>query len=149
MPQRFRFVDIAGLNATLRGVDAGELDLYLTFQKGDPSLAGAVDASNFLLHCTPAINLFERRCDRIIVTRRDAEQHVVVNNTAPMDYEVYSVTSVKGIARGGAADTDFLPFYAEGAFTPLRQAGPAYFTQRRRFQQKHGTRCGCTVTTLA
>ena len=37
--------------------------------RGDPGLSSLVDRGSFALNCTPAINLFPRRADRIHVTR--------------------------------------------------------------------------------
>ena len=57
-------------------------------------------ASNFALYCTPAVNLFQKRVDRIHVGESAYEYHVVPDRTRPLDFEVYEVTSVVGHGSG-------------------------------------------------
>ena len=66
-PQRFLFYDIEGLAPALQRASGNEIEIALLFSRGDAVLENVVDASNFLLHCTPAINLFPKRLDRINV----------------------------------------------------------------------------------
>ena len=65
-----------------------------------------VSAQNFALFCTPAVNLFPRRADRIHLTESTNEYHVVPDRTRPMDFEVHSVKRGGGlrIERRGQAD---------------------------------------------
>ena len=60
--------------------------------RGEPTLESVVDASNLALFCTPAINLFPKRADRIHVSDSAYEYHVVPDRTRPLDFEVYEVT---------------------------------------------------------
>lgn len=56
------------------------------------------NAAQFSLFCTPVINLFPRVTARIDVTHSTTEQHLVVDRTHPLDYEVFSV---RGSGRAG------------------------------------------------
>jgi type VI secretion system protein ImpG len=60
-PQRFLFLDVAGLKGRIQRCTGDELELVLLFGRGDPMLEKVVDASNFSLFCTPAANLFPKR----------------------------------------------------------------------------------------
>jgi type VI secretion system protein ImpG len=72
----------------------------ILLERGDTALDGVVDASNFALHCTPAVNLFHKpRIDRIHVTDSTHEFHVVADRTRPLDFEIYEVTDVVGHGR--------------------------------------------------
>lgn len=136
MPERFHFVEVAGLaNACARTAEA-EVDLYFLLRDGDPSLAEAVTPEAFRLGCVPAINLFRKRCDRVHITTADAAQHVVPDRAAPLDYEVHSIESVVGISATGAEDVTFHPFYATDAFSPADGAATAYYSQTRRMRQR-------------
>ena len=129
-PQRFRFFELAGLSRALRKVDADQLELVVLLGRGDATLESVVDASNFALFCTPAINLFRKRADRIQVSEGAHEYHVVADRTRPLDFEVYQVTSVVGHGIGTDSEQPFLPFYAAyGADQDGQQS--AYFTTRR------------------
>ncbi len=136
LPQRYRFAELSGLAPALARADGAAVDLYVLLRHGNPAAEGTLSPESFALHCTPAVNLFERRCDRVQLTRADVEQHVVVDRTAPMDHEVYAITSVRGYSGEGEADTEFRPFFAAGEFTPLGAGGTAYYTQRRRMRQR-------------
>jgi len=129
-PQRYLFVELSGLAGAVRRCRDTTLDVILLFDRVDPVLDGQVDASDFALFCTPAINLFPRRADRIHLTDRDHEYHVIADRTRPMDYEVVEVTGVTGYTEGGEQGREFLPFYATHDLSHGEEGG-AFFGVRR------------------
>ena len=129
LPQRFRFFEINGLAPAVARHDADELELVVLFQRGDAALEKIVDADNFLLFCSPAINLFPKRADRIHLSEGNHEYHVVADRTRPMDFEVYQVTGVTGFGVGQDSEQPFLPFYA--AYHEEGETHDAYFTLNR------------------
>jgi type VI secretion system protein ImpG len=135
MPQRFHFVDVTGLSPALKRAEEHEVDIYILFSEGNPDIAPAVTPEAFHLFATPAVNLFPRRCDRILVTRRNADHHVVPDRTAPHDYEIHSLEEVVGISEKGEDDQRFRPFYSSDDFTAAGETWPAYYTQFRRMRQ--------------
>jgi type VI secretion system protein ImpG len=129
MPQRFLFFEVADLARRLRAVDADEAELVLLFSRADAGLESIVDAASLALYCTPAINLFSKRLDRIQLGVANAEHHVVPDRTRPMDFEVHTLESVTGFGTGQVAEQRFLPLYA--AFHEESRNHGAYFTVRR------------------
>jgi type VI secretion system protein ImpG len=129
-PQRFRFLELTGLQRAIKDLDGPELEVVVLFGRGDANLESVVDASNFALFCTPAINLFPKRADRIHVTEGTFEYHVVPDRTRPMDYEVYQVTEVVGHGVGADSEQEFRPFYATYS-ADAEHEHTAYFTTRR------------------
>jgi len=110
LPNRFLFVEFSGL---LRGVarcNAQELELVVLFNRLDNSLEGSVSAAQFVPFCTPAINLFPRRADRIHLSDRVHEYQVIADRTRPLDFEIHSLTQVSG--HGSGPEQPFQPFYA-------------------------------------
>ena len=101
----------------------------LLFGRADAALEPMVDASSLALFCTPAINLFTKRLDRIALTTSAWEHHVVPDRTRPMDFEVHSIDSVTGYGTGAVAEQRFLPLYRSVHTEPRSHA--AYFTLRR------------------
>src|SRR5206468_1457929 len=99
-PQRFRFFELTGLKPIVQRVDSNELELVILCGRGDAMLESVVDASNFALFCTPAVNLFPKRADRIQVSDNAYEYHVVPDRTRPLDFEIYGVTEVVGHSVG-------------------------------------------------
>ncbi|MBQ5963912.1 type VI secretion system baseplate subunit TssF [Massilia sp. ZL223] len=129
-PQRFQFVDLCGLQAGLRHCPDKEIEITILLNRGDPQLEKTVDTVHFALHCTPVVNLFERRADRINLSGDQLEYHVLVDRTRPMDYEVFQVSSVTGYGSGPGAEQAFRPFYtARDLGVPDRDQ--AYYQIRR------------------
>ena len=138
MPERLAFLDLAGLAPALARCEGPELDVYLLLRTTETGAAAGLDAGAFRLGCVPAVNLFERRCDRVPVTPSEVEHRVVVDRTAPLDYEVHSVGTVLGIVGEGEEDVHFRSFYSADEFTPAAGGGGAYWSQTRRLRQRSG-----------
>lgn len=146
-PQRYRFIELTGLAPSVARVSGTEVELVLLFGRGDPTLESVVDAGNFQLFCTPAVNLFEKaRLDRIHVSDSSFEFHVVADRTRPIDFEIYQVTEVVGHGAADDSEQRFLPFYESTSRAGLEQS--AYFTTRRQprvvppDQRRRGSRSG-------
>jgi len=146
MPQRLLFFEIDGLAQRLARVQGDEMELVLLFSRGDAALESLVDADSLALFCTPAINLFRKRLDRIQLGPGAWEYHVVPDRTRPMDFEVHSLESVLGYGTARVGQQEFLPLYA-GAHQQSAPA-PGYYTVRREprllseRQKQHGPRSG-------
>ncbi|EHK62810.1 type VI secretion system baseplate subunit TssF [Achromobacter arsenitoxydans] len=154
--QRYLFFSINGLKTGLRSRtqasgpqgDTREFELTLLFSAAAPELEGAIEASNLALHCAPVINLFPKLADRVAVTPRTSEYHVVVDRSRPLDYEVFGVTRVTGHASAQRQEQEFRPFYGSLGSDPDDYG--AYFSVRREPRlisdtaQRNGTRTGYT-----
>jgi len=129
-PERYRFVEVVGLSGALKQSAGDEIELVLLFDRGQGGFEGVVDKTHFSLFCTPAINLFPKRADRIHLSDSTYEYHVVADRTRPLDFEIYEVTDVVGHGGGTDSDQTFLPLYTAYASHDDREH-PAYFTTRR------------------
>jgi len=144
LPQRFLAFAIDDLRTRLARVNGTEAEIVLLFGRGDASLESLVDAASLALFCTPAVNLFPKRLDRIALTPANWEHHAVPDRTRPMDFEVHSIQTVTGFGTGSVAEQQFLPMYAN-LHTETRSHG-AYYTVRREprvlsaAQKAHGPR---------
>ncbi|HEX6708661.1 MAG TPA: type VI secretion system baseplate subunit TssF [Albitalea sp.] len=148
MPQRLLFFEITQLADRLARVAADELELIVFLQRGDAALEALIDAKSLSLFCTPAINLFHKRLDRIQLGPGAWEYHVVADRTRPMDYEVHSIASVTGFGTGRVGQQEFQPLYATYHEPPPAGRGEAhgFYTVRREprllsaRQKQQGTR---------
>ena len=131
MPEKFRFVRLTGLAAGMVRADR-EVDIVLLFDRPVDMLTGSLSTDTIKLFATPAINLFERRFDRVLVDRRRDEQLVIPDRVGLLDYEVYRLDSVTGYARGEAHGAPALPLYARRA---QRGVKPLYYALRRRLRR--------------
>ncbi len=136
MPERFLFVELKGLQPALKRAKGADVDIYILLGEGRREVAPMVTPEAFTLNAVPAVNLFPKRCDRVQITTRDTEQHVVANRTAGLDFEIYSLESVVGISGEGADDVVFRPFYSDTDFTAAGETHPAYYTIRRKMRQR-------------
>lgn len=153
-PDRYLFFSINGLQRALQAAGRAlggahqtrRLGITLLFDVAAPELEGAIGPENVALNCTPAINLFPKRADRVAVSARTHEYHLVVDRTRPMDFEVYGVNRVFGHEAGGQGEREFLPFF--GAAGSDGQQEGAYFSLRREPRllsdsaERHGGRTG-------
>lgn len=112
-PERYMFAELTGLKQAIKQCDTDEIDIIIMLNRSNAKLINAVEVSQFALFCTPAINLFPKRVDRIHVTQKLSEFHIVPDRSRPMDYEVCQITEVTGISNDDNKDEEqsFLPFY--------------------------------------
>ncbi|QHF45562.1 type VI secretion system protein ImpG [Pseudomonas sp. S35] len=111
MPQRFMFVDVTGLAASVSRCACEQLDVIVLFKTLDPLLEQSLSAANFGLYCTPAINLFPMRVERVHLSDQQSEYHVSPDRTRPLDYEIYQIETVTGYGSGAEASQTFESFY--------------------------------------
>jgi type VI secretion system protein ImpG len=128
-PSRFLFFNLHGLADAMRGCTDSEMEIIVVFDTQDPRLEKAVGIAQFALFCTPVVNLFTRRADRIHLTTSANEYHVVPDRTRPMDFEVHSVAEVVGYGTGTDEKQVFLPFCATSDQSPV--GSTAYYTLDR------------------
>jgi type VI secretion system protein ImpG len=139
---RFLFVELCGLGPAVRACAGPELEIIVLLKRGDARLEQTLDASNFALNCTPVVNLFKRRADRINLSGEQYEHHVLVDRTRPLDFEVHQVESVTGYGSGADAEQAFHPLYSardlgagsgSQAFYQIRRE-PRVMSQRQRLR---------------
>lgn len=152
LPQRFLFVELMQLGELVKNCATSELELIVLLDRRDATIEATVSPEHLGLFCTPAINLFPKKADRIHLSERENEYHVVADRTRPLDFEVHSVTGVGGIGAGTAAARPFLPFYActerhnsetQAYFTMHRQ--PRLLSSRRAVTGPRSTYAGSEV----
>ena len=130
MPERFLFVELTGLRPLAAKCAGTELDIILLLSRSEPVLANAFGPDQFALFCTPAINLFPKRSDRVNLSDSEAEHHIVPDRMRPLDFEVFSVTAMEGFGADGSGAQTFMPFYATNDLS-RNPDHRAYYTLRR------------------
>ena len=110
-PERFYFFTLTQLAAGLSRVAGKEAEVLILLTKPPGALGSLVDVGQFALFCTPVINLFERRTDRIEINATQPEFHLVPDRSRPLDFEVYSVKAIAGQQAQTTAAMDFRPLY--------------------------------------
>lgn len=136
MPERTLFVEVSGLGKALPQTTSDTMDVYFLLRENKPEIAPNITPEAFKLYCVPAINLFSKRCDRVPVTQRVTEYHLVPDRTAPKDFEVFSITSVTGISSEGKGDLPLKAFYSSDEMTAAGGGSAAYYTHKRHLRQR-------------
>lgn len=145
-PERYRFFSINGLQRALPRIDGTRFEVVILLKASNVALESVVDAANFVLHCTPVVNLFSKTSDRIPVTSTRFEYHAVIDRGRPLDFEIHSISKVIGHQSDSDREVLFHPFYA-AADSDHRGSG-AYFSVRREQRllseqsRRHGPRTG-------
>ncbi len=130
-PERFRFIKFAGLQKILSQASGQAFELVVHLKNRENDLENVVDKRHFIPFCTPAINLFPKRSDRISLNNKDHEFHIVADRSRPMDYEIHQVSGVTGYGKHADERQQFLPFYGLNAdHIPAEDA--AFFTIQRK-----------------
>jgi type VI secretion system protein ImpG len=145
MPERFMFIELCELGEIIHDCRGQELELTILLDQPYAELEDNLSADNLLLNCTPAINLFPRRADRIHLNKGESEYHLLPDRTRPLDYEVYSITEVKGYGSDTEQCQRFDPFYTANDLS-IDEQTRAYYALRRQprvlssKQQREGQR---------
>ncbi len=148
LPDRFMFFSLTGLAHAFRNCPVAEVEVTLLLDRVHPTLENAVDASQFRLNCTPAVNLFPKTCGRIGLHGRDVEYHVLPDRNRPQDFEVFSVEKVTGVGSAGEAFS-VQPFYSAAHRSAAGEERAYYTLQRRpRLASTRQTRTGERTTYL-
>jgi len=140
-PQRFLFIDISDLGGAFAKATGNTFEIAVLFNRYVAPLEGAVDADNFQLHCVPAINLFERRADRLHLDDGATAYHVVPERTATLDYEVFDILNVRGF-REDSEELVFLPLFAAPQSEPKADMGYYSAAREPRLPSDRGKREG-------
>jgi type VI secretion system protein ImpG len=141
-PQRFLFFETVNLGEAAKNVKGEFLDLVIVLKEAENKLEGHVNNSSFELFCTPAINLFSKTLDRISLSDRFSEFHVMPDRNRPLDFEVFEIEAVTGYDQTGR-EQEFRPFYLArdadvetGAFFTTNRTPRVLTTREKQFGRK-------------
>jgi len=118
LPQKFHFVDVAGVGDALRALGCGaraELIVLVTpFERAErrAALELGLTADSVRLGCTPVVNLFAQTAEPILLTERQLEYPVVPDARRRLEVETWSVDEVKAITPSAGEVRAVAPLYA-------------------------------------
>ncbi|TCV97299.1 type VI secretion system protein ImpG [Luteibacter rhizovicinus] len=111
-PQGGRFVRLAGLAPAVRSCHGDRLDLHIPVGSRASTLLKTLDDQCLALFCTPVLNLFRKRTERILVDGKTDDIRVVVDRSRPRDYDVYGIESVHMRHNGRSGAHPLHPAYS-------------------------------------
>lgn len=111
-PERFYFFTPTGLATGLRKINGNKAEIVILLNRiPDSWLINQTTADQFALFCTPLINLFRKRTDRIELDTTRTELHLVPDRSRPLDYEFYTIETVHGLRAKTTEELTFRPLY--------------------------------------
>jgi type VI secretion system protein ImpG len=133
LPQKFLFLDIAGLEDLpgLQPLQEGFEILFPFLRQPDAALR--VGADNVRLNCAPVVNLFECQSDPIRMDQRRVEYLVRPEAAKAQQAAVFSVNRAMGWEAGTAEPRELLDFASLGrGLGEKKGPGIVYFSTRLR-----------------
>ncbi|MFT6388059.1 MAG: type VI secretion system protein ImpG [Cellvibrionaceae bacterium] len=109
-PEKFMFIDITELAHKIPDNAGNQLDIYIYLGSSNIELEHNISADNFMLGCSPIINLFKHKTDPIKLDHTQLDYQVIPDARRPIGYEVYSIDTVTASTSTGNQQ-EFLPFY--------------------------------------
>ncbi len=127
LKEKFLFLDIAGLGIHLNrvGGDGFTLRFYL---KDMPMQIPKLSETRFVLHATPAVNLFNHEAESFVNDYRRNEYQLRPMRNNNNQYHIYTVDEVTGNNRKLGQKIHYKPM---GLFDPDRNTAPVYQTHTR------------------
>jgi type VI secretion system protein ImpG len=116
-PQKFLFIDVHGVAAALRALDAGPraelLFVISPFERADRRqlVEFGVTSRTFRLGCTPIVNLFQQSGEPMLLTQHTAEYPVIADSRRRLEIESWAVESVAGVTPGEGEPRSIEPLY--------------------------------------
>jgi type VI secretion system protein ImpG len=127
-PRKFLGFKLTRLGAVMPRLPAKSVDVLFAFDEVNARLAAAVQAPMFALYAAPAVNLFEKTADRIPVTARHHEHHLVPDRSRYLDFEPHRILEVYAHYAGGHEKVPVHPLYSAPEGTA---ATDLFYTMRR------------------
>jgi type VI secretion system protein ImpG len=129
-PRKFLGVNLTRLDAMLPQFKVKSVDVLFAFDEVNTRLAAAVQPEMFALYAAPAINLFEKTTDRVLLKSSQHEYHVVPDRSHYLDYEPHRLLELYAHYAGGREKALVRPLYSASLEGPHHASG-LYFTVRR------------------
>jgi type VI secretion system protein ImpG len=138
-PEKFLFVDIFGLDS-LPSSDSPPSILSLEI-RFDRKLSNKVylTKDNFRLHCAPAVNVFRRDAEPILVDGTKSEYQLVSDSARPECFSIHGVESVTGINSATGERREYERYCKLGDGGGAAGDRPRFYSVRaeRHFEDEH------------
>lgn len=127
LKEKFLFLDLHGIDDWKNKLNDGQFKLVFEC-KDIPFLLPRINSDWFVLHSTPAINLFEHEAEPVSITHRQSEIQLRASRSKGENTQIYEIKSIIGHNRKQAKKTPYKPL---GMFDPNEQSAPVYQTTFR------------------
>jgi type VI secretion system protein ImpG len=126
-PQKFLFFDLHGIPFASCN---NSMDIFIEVPDRVQLGVSNVDKNNFLLGCTPIINLFPKISEPLILDYRSHEYKLVADYRHESTTEVHSISKVQFIEDGAIEPETMNPYYSFSHYDEQHTAS-IYWSSRR------------------
>ena len=93
--EKFFYFNLRGLNEYIHADMGNKIEIYFYFDEVFTELEKIINQDNFVLGCTPIVNVFESNGEPITIDQKQSEYHVIADaHRAWEGIEVYAVKEV-------------------------------------------------------
>ncbi len=113
-PEKFLFFKVNHLNKMKEKVslEANSIELLISLKSVHDLLQKNLSSDNFLLGCTPIVNLFLKTTEPQRLTKRKVSYRLVPDQRREKTTEIYSVLKVSAAVEGGEEPQTFSPYFS-------------------------------------
>lgn len=107
-PDKFLFFDLFNLN---KFGDATSIEIFLPISKNIPMKSSDVGTRNFLLGCTPIINLFPKMSEPLHLDQRSNEYRLIADQRREKTTEIQSIQAVHSAVEDVENPQKIFPYF--------------------------------------
>ncbi len=122
LKEKFLFIRLSNIRRYLAQLSGASFSLKLTLKENIGQLP-KLDNERFMLHVTPAINLFARDAESILNDQQRSEYKIQPLRSQANQYQIYSVDEVKGQSRRA---NEYIEYRDIGLANPDLNHKPVY-----------------------
>ncbi|MFT5502965.1 MAG: type VI secretion system protein ImpG [Gammaproteobacteria bacterium] len=131
LKEKFLFIDVSGLGKHLNKTGGNAFSLRFNL-KELPMQMPKLSNSRFILHASPAVNLFSHEAESFLNDYKRNEYLLRPIRNSKKQYQIYTVDDVVGNNRKQAQKNHYTPM---GLFDPEQNSTPVYQTYTRAGEQ--------------
>jgi type VI secretion system protein ImpG len=108
-PEKFMFVEFSGLNKKNITLKSEVFTIEIRLSKSSHAIP-QLNSKSFMLHVTPALNLFNLSSEPIHLNHETHEYLVLPDGLSRKHHQIFSLDSVTGVRQGQAQQIKYQPF---------------------------------------
>lgn len=108
-PEKFLFFNVSNLDFK---DSQNEAEILISLDSRSIPKDCVVGPENFLLGCTPIVNLFSRTTDPVRIDHRKIEYRFIVDQRRELTTEIHSFKKVIGIGDGNSGERVYKPYFS-------------------------------------
>ena len=133
-PKRFLYFRLDKINDAFQYITSNKLKIIFSMTDVNYLLENSLSKENFSLYSTPVVNLFNKKLDRIILSGKKPEIHVIGDKTKVEDYEIINLKKITGYNNSNTQTVNYKPFYSETGFDRSEESSTKYYSEKREFK---------------